>query len=284
MKKGLVITLSIIGAIIILISTTLLVLYLTHDKGQKRSDIAITPTDNTIIDNNTKNIEDCTAKECLYICAGKLKNMTSYYATIEGRVETSLGIDQSVSGRKYKKGNQSLYVSKSASSFLSMAKQIYIEDDLVMVRDAEDVENDVYKDTVESFNMAGYLEEYGIDYRELSNYELNDESITSAEFVSCENGEYKYRYTIDITKVDAYRVNMAKMGDLPSLPTMVSCTFEVVMDSNFMPVTVSHFDEYVVDYVFFNVNCTASLTQTFVKINDGTIEIPEQEFFKSQKA
>lgn len=288
MRKSLVITLSVIGAIVLLVSTTLLVLYLTRGEYQKRGDIVVNPTDNTYIEDNTKTIEECTPKECLYICANNLKNLTSYYATLEGSVVASISgsplSEQQVLGHKYIKGNKSLYISKSVG-LISMAKQIYIEGDLVMVREAEDVQNDVYADTVESYSMADYLTEYGIDYRELSNYELNDSSITEAQFVSCENGQYKYRYIIDTTKVDAYRVNMAKMGNLDPMPTMTSCTLEVVMDSNFMPITVSHFDEYDVLYFgFFDTQCTASLTQTFVKKNDSTIEIPEHEFFDSKKS
>ena len=78
--------------------------------------------------------------------------------------------------------------------------------------------------------------------------------------------------------MDAYRVNMYKMGGLSELPTFYKSTLEVSMTENFMPVSVKQIDEYTVN-MFLTLNCRSSITERFEKLNDDSVVIPEYEFF-----
>lgn|GEM_PF-2995432 len=282
MKKPLKITLVIVLVLALSAGATLAIIYFCRPKGQSRSEIDVTLADNTYIEDNTKNIADCSPTESLFILASNLKKLNSYYACISGEVDAGI-TKQTVSGEKYKLGGASLYVSRSTSSFKKTANQIFIEADVVLVRNG-DLNTNVYEDTADKYALSDYLEEYGTDFRELSNYELNGTTITKAELISAVGGKYSYRYEIDVaTGVKGYRVNMYKMGGLSELPTFKKSTLEVTMTENFMPVSVTQIDEYSVVYFgIIPIDCTSTLVEEFEKINDDTVEIPEAEFFKSK--
>ena len=160
------------------------------------------------------------------------------------------------------------------------ADQIFINSNTALVRNG-DPKTNVYEDTVKKYTLSQYFEEYGTYYRELSNYELNDSTITNAELVSAENGLYTYKYEINVEKgVNAYRVNMYKMGSLSELPTFKTSMLTVTMTTEFMPVTITQIDEYSIN-MFFNLNCTSTLTENFEKLNDNSVVIPDYEFFKT---
>ena len=282
MKKPLKITLISLLIFLLLVGAGLTIYYFCRPKGQTRGDIDIDPADNTYNNDTSKNIADCSPTESLFILAANLQNL-DYYATLSGEVDAGGFYKQNVSGEKYKTGKDSLYVSRSTSLFKNTADQIFISGNAVLVRKGNPNTN-VYEDTVTEYSLSAYLDEYGTDYRELSNYILKDATITSSEKVSSENGIYTYRYEIDITTgVDNYRVNMAKMGDLSEMPTFAKSTLEVAMTENFMPVTIMQIDEYSVNMLF-TLKCKSTLVETFEKINDSTIVIPEYEFFKARLA
>lgn len=281
MKKPLKITLISIFIFLLLAGATLTVFYFCRPKGQSRDEIEIKPPDNTYIADNTKTIEDCSPTESLFILASNLKGLNSYYASISGEVDTGGIYTQNVSGEKYIAGENSLYVSRSTSALKKTANQIFIKNDSVLVRNGDPTTN-VYEDTVQKYAFGDYLNEYGIDYRELSNYALNENTITKAELISDTDGIYTYRYEINVeTGVNGYRVNMYKMGGLSKFPTFIKSTLEVSMTEDFMPVSVTHIDEYTVN-MFLTFNCTSRLIETFEKTNDASIVIPEYDFFAAK--
>ena len=278
MKKPLKITLICILIFVLLAGATLAFMYLLRPKGQRREEIDVTPNENAYISDNTKNIADCTPAESLFILANNLKKLNFYSSVISGEVDAGGIYKQNVGGEKYRSGESFLYVSRSTSFLKKTANQIFIENDTVLVREG-DANTDVYEDAVAKYTIAEYLKEYGTDFRELSNYELNESTITSAELVSETDGIYTYRYGINVeTAVDAYRVNMYKMGGLNELPTFSKSTLEVSMTEDFMPVSVKQIDEYTVN-MFLPLNCRSTLVERFEKLNDGSVVIPEYEFF-----
>ena len=181
-----------------------------------------------------------------------------------------------------KSGAGALYISRSKSLFKDTSNQFFIENGTVLVVDGKlDTETDNNK--IEKYNFNAFIQQYGTDFRELSNYVLNESTITKAELVSAAGGKYTYRYEIDVNKgVDNYRVNMYKMGGLSELPTIKSSTLEVVMTEDFMPVSVKHVDEYTAYTELLAINCKSTLLETFEKIDDGSVVIPEYEFFRSK--
>ena len=140
----------------------------------------------------------------------------------------------------------------------------------------------VYEDECIKYTYNDYIKEYGTDFREISDYDLNENTIAKAELLSANNGIYTFKYEIDIDKgVNGYRVNMRKMGDLNDYPTFIKSTLVVSMTENFMPVSVVQTDEYKVKMVL-NVSCTSEITATYERINDSLVAIPEYDFYKTQ--
>ena len=111
MKKWVKITLITSVAILGLLGVTLLGFHFFGTKGQSRDDVNVKPAENTVIDENSKSIDDCTAIESLFTLVGKLKKLQSYSATLSGQVTTTIGYTQNISGNKYVVGNKSLYIS-----------------------------------------------------------------------------------------------------------------------------------------------------------------------------
>ncbi len=114
MKKPLKITIIVVLSVVLIVGATLTILYFVRPKGQSRSEVVITPVNNTYISDNTKNIEDCSPTESLFILAYNLKNLNSYHTVILGDVDAGL-TTQNVSGEKYKTGDGALYISRSES-------------------------------------------------------------------------------------------------------------------------------------------------------------------------
>ena len=69
-----------------------------------------------------------------------------------------------------------------------------------------------------------------------------------------------------------------KMGKLSELPTFIKSTLEVVMTEDFMPISVTQIDKYTVN-MFVSLTCKSTLSESFEKINDDSIVIPDYEFF-----
>ena len=281
MKKPLKITLISVLAFVLLAVAGFSVYLAVRPKGQSRDEVDIKPSEQTYIDGNTKNIAECTPNECLFILASNLKKTTSYHTTIKGEVNAGGIYKQVISGEKFKNGGDSLYISSSKSALKSTADQIFIENDTVLVRHGNG-NTGVYEDTAEKFTYGDYVKEYGTDFRELSNYELNEKNIVSGELLSAENGVYTFTYEINVqTGVDAYRVNMYKMGGLTELPTFTKSTLTVSMTADFMPISVTQIDEYSINMIL-TLSCVSTLTETFERIDDVSVNIPELEFFKSK--
>lgn len=280
MNKPLKSTLITILIVVLLAGAALTVYYFCRPKGQSRDEIEISPINNTYIAYSGQNITTCSPRESLFILAYRVKHLNSYSTTISGEVNAGGIYKQDVSGEKYIVGKDSVYVSRSTSFLKNTADQIFINSNTALVRNG-DPKTNVYEDTVKKYTLSQYFEEYGTYYRELSNYELNDSTITNAELVSAENGLYTYKYEINVEKgVNAYRVNMYKMGSLSELPTFKTSMLTVTMTTEFMPVSITQIDEYSIN-MFFNLNCTSTLTENFEKLNDNSVVIPDYEFFKT---
>ena len=270
-------TLIIVSAIVLIVATmAVLKIFVFGFKGQKVDEVDINAYGtSTEIRGNTKGIDECEAKEAIYICNATIKDMPAYCTTISGSV-TALGgmYNQSVYGEKYVSGNAAVYISKSTSSLVSVGKKILIENkETVYIRDAESVKNDTWSTTLEEYEYDDYIADYGIDFRELTNYVVNDQTIISASLISTENSTYTYSIVLDEEKATlGYRVNMAKMGNLPSLPKFNSCRFEITINENFEPIEMTCYDNYKVEKLG-GLTCTSTLRIVF-NTNEQMVELP----------
>ena len=284
MAKWIKVLIVVITIVLIVGIASIIIINSTGFKGQNINEIDITSAGSDAeIAENTKSIDECTPQEAVYITNNKIKNFNSYYACISGEVTALGGIyKQNVSGYKYKNQNGALYISKSTSAFVNVGKQIYIsKDDNVQVREAINVKEDTWQNTTTKFTLNNYLQEYGVDFRTLTNYVLNDATITSATLISVENSVYTYTLFLDINSATlGYRLNMAKMGDLPSLPEFTSCKMDISINQNFEPIRITCYDNYKVEK-FGGLNCISTLTIDFFNINEP-VEMPEEEFFNQE--
>ena len=141
-----------------------------------------------------------------------------------------------------------------------------------------------YADEATRYALADYLREYGVDFRDLSNYLLNDQTILSAELLSVRDGIYTYAYEIDPTVGAAgYGANMQRMGGLSKPPVLSHCRLTVEMTADFLPVSVTHEDEYTIDFIL-QLNCSSVLTERFARVGDPAVSLPDADFFAAQSA
>ena len=274
-------TVIILTTVTIVTITALTIHFLTINKISN-NDVDITSAgENYTIETTDKTINDYTAQECVYACAGKLDGYSSYYAQVSGKVTALGGIySQNVSGEKFTNSQGSLYISKSQSAFVSVGKQIFIPSSVndVLIREATDLTNDVWDTNTTNYTYDNFLLEYGTDFRQLTNYIINENTITSANLTNKQDDKYTFTVNLDAQQATiGYRVNMKKMGNLSSLPEFYSCTLELTMDSNFNPITLVCKDEYKVNMLG-GLKCSSTITTTFTNINQQ-IEIPDINFF-----
>ena len=245
-------------------------------KGQSINDLkSENQGQNQVATDNGKDISEYSPQECLYILSGKMKDI-SYHASVNGEVTTSLGglTKQTVTGDKYLNNGRALYQTKSTSVFVNVAKKTYIESDgTVNVFDAKNIDNDTWQDTPTHYqDLNLYISDYGVDYRNVSNYVLNDQTVLSAKKIATDNGTYKFEYIISPDKATiGYKLNMIKMGGLNSAPEFSYCKLTVVMTDDFMPVSVTTYDEYKVAYFGLSLNCTSIITTAYDNVNSNII-------------
>lgn len=231
----------------------------------------------TVIVNPTKTVTEYTAEENAYILAGKLKSLDSYRSDVQGKVVAMGGLyKQSIADVHIKNGNESYMEARSSSSLVTVEKQAFFAGDKVVMRDAE--QGDFTVTTLEE-----YRSKIGSEPTALSNYILNEETITSAELVSRSEGTYTYRYEIDPVKgTSRYAVKMMNFGGLKVAPEFESCAMELTFDENWNPVSLKAEDKYKISKAFLNnVSCTSTLTETFSEIGKGT-EIPDADSFRAR--
>ncbi len=280
MKKKYAIPVTVLGFVLVVVTGMVLRFFgfsfSFGFKGQSRDEIDITTYGtNAEIRDDTKSIEECSADEVIYICNTKLKDMLGYHATITGSVSALGGMyTQTVSGEEYFGTGGAVYITKSTSAFVSVGKKIYIDNNgKVFIREAENVKKDTWKEDLTEYNYDDYIVDYGVDFRELTNYVINEQTIKSASLVGVKNSVYTYSIELDEEKATlGYRVNMAKMGDLSSLPEFNSCRFEISLNENFEPLEITCYDNYRVEKLG-GITCSSVLTITFDIINEA-VEIP----------
>ena len=275
MKTWIRILLEILISVLVAVWIVATILQIVGFKGQKLEDLDRSQQgeEQRIIE-NPKSISDCNPNEVLYTLSGKIRKL-NYHAIVEGEVLALGGIyKQTVSGEKFNTPTKGLYISKSISSFVKVAKKLLIENDTAKVWDAKNISKNTWNEEPTLYTYENYIKEYGTDFRELSNYTLNNQTILSSSFVSVDQGVYKYTYTLDTTLATiGYKVNMAKMGNLSSLPEFKSCTLTIYVNENFEPQKIVCEDNYKVAMLG-GLDCSSTLILKFDSLNNE-ITFPE---------
>lgn len=265
-------------AVVLLIAVTLTLLFACGNKG--------TPP---VIPDDTKSVrlvppedgslpEDHTNLENIGYLAGRLASRSYYHAENVGTVQTNMmGVKQEIVGSKdYKDGIlivESISVSNSSLA-PSKAQQRYIGEDKAIVRGAAsgdksdwnglDTEWSTGDPTV--YDKEGYENKYGMWPTELTDYIVNENTITDYSDLTVADGVYSLTVSLDTKSSVYYYINQMKtMGDLPkdSWPTFYSIqiTFEFTADWTLLSYTVQ--EEYQTYKAGFNADCTGTNAFTF---------------------
>ena len=223
---------------------------------------------------------DLTAVESLFIAAGVLKDAGSFSAECTG-TSTSMGVSQGIRSRRTAIGQKAFKEVVSYSAFVKMGEQRYYNGSDYLIRGSESVSSvsDVsWGSSVTPVDKDTYLSRYGYIPCEMTSYILNEESISSGEFVSAENGLYTFHYDLNIQLAPVNLLyEMRTSAGTSNYPKFLSADMTVVMDGDWKVKTVSTSAKYEVAMLG-GVTCEESMTETFTQIG-GITQLPETEFF-----
>lgn len=275
------------SCVCVVLCISFILLFNNTPQGLKPADIEISQDDeSTIILNPTKNLNEYSNNENLYIVAGKLKQTEYYQTTVKGKITAMGGLyTQTVNNLKIKRGEDFYSQTKSTSTFVSVGKQALFNGDNVVYRDATDVNKNKWSNNILKVSKADFKQEFGVLPMSLSNYELNDQTILSSTRVNNADGTITISYKIDVEKgTKGYRVNMYVFGGLTELPKLNSCTLEITIDANWQLKSVKSSDSYTINKggILTNLACTSSLTETYEYPQASNIEIPNYDLFTSK--
>lgn len=280
MKKWITILIEIIIILAVVVWLIFLGFSIFGFKGKAIDELDLTQKgEEQRIDIPTKSIDEYSPNESLFALLGQIRDL-NYTAIVQGEVSALGGFyKQKIDGQKFCTSDKSLYISKTTSSFFKDGKKILIDsNNQVQVLQATDVVKDEWEGNTTTYTLQNYLNEYGVDFRELSNYTLNSETILFSQKLSSTNGVYVFEYNLDPEKATiGYRLNMAKMGGLSSLPEFASCKITVSMGEDFKPLSVVCEDHYKVALLG-GLTCSSTLTTTYGNVG-SEITFPELQQF-----
>lgn len=221
------------------------------------------------------------AKQNLFIAAGELQRSGGFVGESYGST-TSAGITQEVLNKRTVVGGNVFKQMSTCSSLVKNAYQVYLYGDSYLYRKAnkiKDINAIEWDSTAQNFGKEGFLNKFGHRSDSLSGYILNEETVTSGEFVKEENGLFTYRYSLDIEKAPAYMLyEMRANSNMDGYSTFVRADIIVTMDSDWQVKTLTTDCEYKVP-LFGGIKCKEDITETFTQIGYND-DLPEKEFFE----
>jgi len=250
----------------------------------------------------------------LKYAAQKIYTSEFFKAETTGKVIANVGMGikytQNVHNKRIVKDGAVFSEAISSSSLKSVADQIYIEGDAILVRPADKINGDsaVFADSVYGLDRQTFYERYGVIPNELCKYVIDETTVLSVrdentavktaaaaaengsreitaevpeKLVADENGHYRFTLELDPDKATRYYRNEVRTrGGADRNPVFYSVSITVEIDENFDPISVHSKENYDIAIpVLGAMNCTASLVEVFSDI-DADGEIPEQEFFR----
>ena len=264
---------SLIGAVLSLSSCA--------DFTQKEIGSEVSLDGDTKVAEADKTIDDYSAKENLFIAAGVLSSAGSFRTETRGETST-VGISNAIASRRIVVGDTVFKESRSYSFFVKLGVQTYVKQNNYLIRDKKSmssIDDVVWNDTVDSISAAEYESKYGMVQGGVCGYILNDDSITSANFVLADGDIYTFNYVLDNDIATYYmKREMAVSAGVKNLPVFDHIILTVKMDKNWYIRSIDYDAQYKVDKLG-GVTCNEKLTETFYDI--GKVSgIEESEFFE----
>lgn len=263
-----------------------------HNGGGNSSAVSIgDPTlTNTYIDIPTKSvtelIDDGDFKTVLFAASSYFYNEAQHiHGVAEGNVAASvMGIpyNQHVVSRRTVNDEDTFFETTAVSAFVKSSEQRYVNSNSYLVRYGYDVSEDGanYENSqVAVFSKENYLNRYGHFNRDLFNYVINDYSFVSGEFVSQDNGLYKFHFILNPDyAAEAYKREVAYMGGASSYPIFSKTELDLTIDSSYKAHSITAYDSYSMP-IFGGINCDSALSETFT-YSESEIDVPEKKYFE----
>lgn len=224
----------------------------------------------------------------IFIALNTLKEATYYKSISSGTVKAKKAItlaDQSVDTTRIITPDATFVETKSISSFVKVAEQLYITDDLILKRDSKKASKDtvVWKNDVTELTTSKYLKDYGYSSNDPIRFVINEQTIISdIEIITNGIGrKYTYKFSLDpLLSTYYYRTNVKNTAGANDYPTFKKIEVTMTFDYKWRMTKIETYEEYSISVSGIgNVNCEATLTETFKNINKET-KIEQESFFE----
>ena len=215
--------------------------------------------------------KDYTPQENIAICQNVIKNMDQWTSKTEGTAVADvlfINYTQNISATKVIKDKSATQTSASESSLLSTGQQRVFKDDAILIRNAKKVKslNDIdWEDDYTAISKDTYAQNYGRTPFSLTNYVINDRTITKAKTLKSDKGTYTYEFQLEPDKSTVYyKRQMRTEGGASDYPTFHSITATVTMDKQWRPLKIHYSENYDINIsVVGSVTCQGEITETF---------------------
>ena len=215
--------------------------------------------------------EDYTPQENMAICQNVIKNMDQWTSKTKGTAVADvlfINYTQKISATKVIKDKSATQTSASESSLLSTGQQRVFKDDAILIRNAKKVKslNDIdWEDDYTAISKDTYAQNYGRTPFALTNYVIDDSTITKAKTLKSDKGTYTYEFQLEPDKSTVYyKRQMRTEGGASDYPTFHSITATVTMDKQWRPLKIHYSENYNINIsVVGSVTCQGEITETF---------------------
>lgn len=226
----------------------------------------------------------------IFIALNELRLATNYESNSTGTVKAKKGsmtlATQKVDNRKIVTPEATFNESISVSTFVKVAEQVYVKDNIFLKRDAKKVSSSgiTWKNSVDRLSQEQYLNQYGYSPKDPTRYVINKNTIIS-DIETTNNGigrKYSYKFSLDPQIAPYfYLSSVKKLSGTSKSPKFKSIEMEITLDYKWRMTQIVVNEVYEIEIPGLGqVTCHASLTETFKNINRNT-SIDEALFFNN---
>lgn len=225
----------------------------------------------------------------IFIALNTLKEATYYKSISNGTVKAKkamVNINQSVDTTRIVTPSATFVETKSISSFVKVAEQLYITDEIVLKRDSKKAtsESVTWQNNTSKLTIAQYLQDYGYSSNDPIRFIINEQTVKDdIEIITNGTGrKYTYKFSLDpLLSTYYYRTNVKNTAGASDYPTFKKIEVTMTFDYKWRMTRIETYEEYSITMNGIGtVNCEASLTETFKNINKET-RIEQESFFKN---
>lgn len=224
----------------------------------------------------------------IFIALNILKDASYYQSFSTGKIVAKKAITlttQSLETNRTITPSATFNETKTYSTFVKIAEQIYETKDTIIKREASKVSSDSvsWQNNASNLTHDQYLKNYGYFPSTPSRFVINEKTIISdIEIVTNGIGrKYTYKFYLDPQIATYYyKINVKNIADADSYPTFEKIEMTMTFDYKWRMTRIETYEEYSISVSGLGtVNCEASITETFKNINKS-VSIEQESFFK----